>query len=117
MPLTPAQIAAGRANDRIGTELVLETPQMRVWHLRLAPGEVAPPHRHDRSYFWTVLTDGRSRSDHDDGRSVETTYSAGDTRHFPDLTPQTGFVHNLTNIDDSEPVFVTVEFNARGDAK
>jgi len=117
MGLSPEEIAKGRVNDRIGTELVLETPEMRVWHLRLAPGEVAPPHRHDRPYFWTILTDGRSRSDYDDGRSVETTYHAGDTRHFPDLTPQTGFVHNLTNIGDSELVFVTVEFNQTGEKK
>ncbi|SPH22719.1 hypothetical protein ASD8599_03464 [Ascidiaceihabitans donghaensis] len=94
----------------IGTDLVLETNKMRVWHLRLAPGQTLPPHRHDRPYFWTVLTDGKGLSCFEDGRRVPVTYAAGDTRYFPDLTPSNGFVHDLTNVGDAELVFVTTEF-------
>ncbi|MEP3785424.1 cupin domain-containing protein [Ascidiaceihabitans sp.] len=94
----------------IGTDLVLETNKMRVWHLRLAPGQTLPPHRHDRPYFWTVLTDGKGLSCFEDGRQVPVTYAAGATRHFPDLTPANGFVHDLTNVGDTELVFVTTEF-------
>lgn len=103
--------ASEYGNDRIGTDLVLDTGAMRIWHLRLAPGETIAPHRHDRPYFWTVTTDGKGRSRFDDGRDVLVTYTSGDTGHFADLNAQTRFVHDLTNIGNTELVFVTVEFN------
>lgn len=110
-PLTHEEIDAARGNDRIGTELVAETGGMRIWHLRLAPGETLPAHHHGRPYFWTVLTDGTAQSRYDNGQVVDITYSAGDTRNFPVLNARDGFVHDLTNTGVTELVFVTVEFN------
>lgn len=110
MTLSDTEITSGWANADIGTTLVLETDAMRLWHLRLAPGQTIPPHRHDRPYFWTVVTDGKGLSRFDDGREVPITYKAGDTQHFPDLTRSNGFVHNLTNTGDTELLFVTAEF-------
>jgi len=107
-PLTKVELT--EAGDRIGSELVSEAQGVRVWHLRLSPGETLPAHRHDRPYFWTVLTDGRARSRQGDGSVVEVSYRKGETRHFPGLTAKTAFVHDLTNIGDKELVFVTVEF-------
>jgi beta-alanine degradation protein BauB len=104
-------LAAGRANDRIGTELHLETDSMRIWHLRLSPGQRIAYHRHDRPYFWSVTTDGKGRSHFDDGRIVDIDYKKGESKYFNDLSAENMFVHDLTNIGDSELVFVTVEFN------
>lgn len=98
-------------NDRIGTDLLLDTGAMRIWSLRLGPGETIAPHRHDRPYFWTVTTDGEGRSRFNDGREVFVTYRSGDTGHFPNLNAETRFDHDLTNTGDTELVFVTVEFN------
>ncbi|OCP00048.1 MULTISPECIES: cupin domain-containing protein [unclassified Ensifer] len=109
-PLTERERAEAAINDRIGTELVHEGAGLRVWHLRLQPGETLGPHRHDRPYFWTALTDGTARARSGDGRTTDVIYRAGDTRHFSDLTPATAFVHDLTNTGDAELVFVTVEF-------
>ncbi|MCB1456430.1 MAG: cupin domain-containing protein [Nitratireductor sp.] len=111
-PLTDREIAQARTNDRIGTDLVLDTGAMRIWHLRLAPGQTLPAHRHDRPYFWTVLTDGKGRSRFGDGHIADITYRAGDTKHFDDLKSCNGFVHDLTNTGEDELVFVTVEFNS-----
>jgi quercetin dioxygenase-like cupin family protein len=107
-PLSAQEIA--NADDQIGTELVKETDAMRIWHLRLAPGESLPPHRHARPYFWTVLTDGLARSRRDDGHILDVRYRVGDTADFPALGPDNAFVHDLTNIGESELLFVTVEF-------
>jgi len=65
---TAADFMMNQTSRRIGTALALWTETMRVWHLRLAPGERLGFHRHDRSYFWSVATDGRARSRYDDGR-------------------------------------------------
>jgi len=105
-----ADFAANQTNRRVGTSLVLETDAMLVWHLRLAPGERLGFHRHDRPYFWSVVTDGRARSRYDDGRILERIYAAGDTAYFPDLTAGAAFVHDIENVGDAELVFVTVEF-------
>ena len=110
-PLTAGEIAVAVTNDRIGSELVAEETGMRVWQLRLPPGTTLPAHRHDRPHFWTVLTDGRARSRTGDGRVVDVTYRAGETRHFPDIGRGSVFVHDLTNTGDTELVFVTVEFD------
>jgi hypothetical protein len=104
-------LADGRSNDRIGTELHLETDGMRIWHLRLKPGQRIPYHRHDRPYFWSVTTDGKGRSHFDDGRIVDIDYKKGESKYFNDLSAENIFVHDLTNIGDAELVFVTVEFN------
>ena len=98
--------------------MVYESNDMRVWHLHLSPGKTIPPHRHDRPYFWTVLTDGQGRSRYDDGRDITTTYKTGDTRHFPGLTTKSSFVHDLTNTGDTSLLFVTAEFTTHpGDNK
>lgn len=98
------------ATDTIGSVMVFENHQMRVWHISVEPGERLPAHRHDRPYFWTATTDGKSRSRYADGRDVERTYKEGDTEYF-DLTLETGFVHDLENIGESVLRFVTVEFS------
>jgi quercetin dioxygenase-like cupin family protein len=111
--LDDPELAAGRTNDRIGTSLQLETDELRIWHLRLAPGQRLPYHRHDRPYFWSVVTDGKGRSRFGDGRVVEVNYKKGETKYFPDLSPSNTFVHDLQNIGDAELVFVTAEFNPK----
>ncbi|WP_085909516.1 cupin domain-containing protein [Kiloniella majae] len=115
MSLSAEEILAGWQNDNIGTERVLATDDMTIWHLRLDPGATIAAHRHNCPYFWTVLTDGTGLSRFDDGREVAITYQAGDTQHFPDLTPETGFVHDLTNNGNTPLAFVTVEFNSAFD--
>jgi beta-alanine degradation protein BauB len=112
-PEMAADFAANQASRRVGTALVLETETMLVWHLRLAPGERLGFHRHERPYFWSIVTDGQARSRYDDGRVADRTYAAGDSRYFPDITPETAFIHDIENIGDTELVFVTVEFKAR----
>lgn len=114
-PLTDREIAAGRLNDQIGTRLVAETDEMRIWHLRIPPGQTLPPHRHDRPYWWTVMGPGTARSRFDDGRVVDVTYTDGQTQHFPHLTLDNCFVHDLTNTGETELVFVTVEFTKQGE--
>lgn len=108
--LTAEEVLKGFGNDQIGTALVLEDGGLRVWHLRLAPGETMAAHCHDRPYLWTVLTPGKAISRYDDGRVVKVVYRAGDTCYFRDLGQKDTFVHDLTNTGDTELIFVTIEF-------
>ena len=54
---------------------------MRVWTIRLEPGERIGFHRHVLDYFWTSVTGGRGRQHVHDGTTVEYNYAPGETRH------------------------------------
>lgn len=110
MTLSAEHIAKGRNNTNIGTQMVLETNTMRVWHMRLAPGDIMPAHKHAHPYFWSTVTDGEAIAEYDDGRVTSISYQSGDTQYFSDLSAENGFVHNLINTGETELIFVTVEF-------
>jgi hypothetical protein len=111
----PAEIAAEfdreakNPNPCVGSQLLSETDRVRVWIIRLAPGERIGFHRHVLDYFWTAVTPCRGRQHVHDGTTVEYTYQAGETRHET-YGPGQCKVHDLENIGDSEMVFMTIEF-------
>ena len=111
----PSEIAAEFERERaspngcVGQRLVSESDRVRVWHIRLQPGERLGFHRHVLDYFWSVLTSGRARAHMDDGSTVEHTYAAGETRHETHAGGHSK-VHDLENTGDSELIFCTVEF-------
>jgi beta-alanine degradation protein BauB len=111
----PAAIAAEFERERtnnnpcVGNLLVSENERVRVWMIRLAPGERFGFHRHVLDYFWTSVTGGRGRQHVHDGTTVEYTYAPGETRH--ESYGSGAFkVHDLENIGDKEMVFMTIEF-------
>ena len=111
----PAAIAAEFERERqnnngcVGNTLVSESERVRVWMIRLAPGERIGFHRHVLDYFWTAVSGGRGRQHIHDGTTVEYTYRPGETRHETYGTGQYK-VHDLENLGDKEMVFMTVEF-------
>jgi hypothetical protein len=68
-------------NPCVGSELLSETDTVRVWTIRLRPGERVGFHRHVLNYFWTAVTACRGRQHVHDGTTVEYTYAPGETRH------------------------------------
>ena len=89
--------------------LLSENERVRVWIIRLAPGERIGFHRHVLDYFWTSVTGGRGRQHLHDGTTVEYTYPPGETRHETYGAGEYK-VHDLENLGDKEMVFMTVEF-------
>ncbi len=96
-------------NGCVGTELLSETDRVRVWIIRLKPGERVGFHRHVLDYFWTSVNGGRGRQHLMDGTTVEHTYQPGETRHETYAKGQCK-VHDLTNLGDKEMIFNTIEF-------
>lgn len=104
-----AEFERDQLNGRVGSTLVSQSERVRVWSLRLRPGERIGFHRHVLDYFWTAVSGGRSRSRYADGRILETEYPEGATRHFA-FGPGEFMIHDLANVGDTELVFTTVEF-------
>lgn len=103
-----AELEAGLRSGRVGSRLVSQTERVRVWLIRLAPGERLPFHTHVNDYFWTATSAGRARSRFADGRVAETDYAEGLTRHFA-FGPGESMTHDLENTGDTVLTFTTVE--------
>jgi beta-alanine degradation protein BauB len=96
-------------NPCVGTELLSENERVRVWIIRLAPGERVGFHRHVLDYFWTSVNGGRGRQHLADGSTVEYTYAPGETRHETYAAGEYK-VHDLENLGAAEMIFNTIEF-------
>jgi quercetin dioxygenase-like cupin family protein len=96
-------------NGCVGSTLLSEDARVRVWIIRLAPGERIGFHRHVLDYFWTSVSGGKGRQHLMDGTTVEFTYRPGETRHETYGLGQYK-VHDLENLGDQEMVFMTIEF-------
>jgi len=96
------------ANRQIGTSLWFENDHVRVFEIRLEPGERGPFHVHDATYFWTVVAPGRGLQRFVDGTLVVRDYALGETKYLEN-SPDDPLVHDLENVGDSTLRFVTVE--------
>jgi hypothetical protein len=98
-----------KPNGCVGHTLLSEDDRVRVWTIRLKPGERIGFHRHVLDYFWSAVVPGRGRQHLMDGSTVEYSYYAGETRHETYGAGQYK-VHDLENIGDADMAFMTVEF-------
>jgi beta-alanine degradation protein BauB len=96
-------------NGCVGTVLVSETSEVRVWHLHLPAGKRCTFHRHVLNYFWTCHSTGRARGYFDDGRVTEVDHYPGQTKHI-NFGPGEYMLHSVENIGSTDLLFTTVEF-------
>ena len=96
-------------NGCVGSILVSETPQLRVWHLRLPAGYRCPFHRHVNPYFWTSHSSGRCLNYLSNGEIKDVAFYSGETRHYY-YAEDEYMLHSLENIGENELIFTTVEF-------
>lgn len=54
-------------SDQVGTRLLFENDRVRVWDLRLQPGESTTLHRHTSDYLYVVIGDGTLQRKDADG--------------------------------------------------
>lgn len=68
-------------SDQVGTRLLFENERVRVWDLRLAPGQSTGMHRHATDYLYVVIGDGVLTGIDREGKPKETTaFRDGDVR-------------------------------------
>jgi beta-alanine degradation protein BauB len=99
------------ANHQLGTTLLFANDQVRVFEVRLEPGERGPFHIHDHEYFWTVVDPGRGRQRLADGTCTVRDYRLGETR-FLRHGPGNVLIHDLENVGTTPLRFITVELLA-----
>ena len=102
------ELAQAPENLDVGTHLWFENEAIRVWEVRLAPGERGPFHAHTRRYFWTVVDGGIGRQRTEDGKMIVREYNVGDT-NYSEHSPDNPTIHDFENYGDTDIRFVTVE--------
>lgn len=95
-------------NFELGTRVWFENERIRVWEVRLEPGERGAFHAHTTNYFWTVVDAGKGLQRFADGTFVITDYRLGDTKYLEN-SPEQALIHDLENVGDTLLRFVTVE--------
>ena len=76
----------------VGTRVVFENEQVRVWEIELAPGETLPMHFHELDYVVVVLTAGTTTVEWEDGRRERNQHAPGEI-----LWRSAPHAHALTN--------------------
>ncbi|MCB9993493.1 MAG: hypothetical protein H6873_07530 [Hyphomicrobiaceae bacterium] len=102
------EFRANTRNYQVGGKLLSETDRLKVWEIRLPPGQRLPAHKHVLDYFWTAVTAGDSRQHTEDGATRHVSYVPGITRHYT-FGEGDYLLHDLENIGTTELVFITVE--------
>lgn len=95
-------------NHTVGTTLWFSNDHIRVFEIRLEPGDRGAFHIHDKTYFWTVIEPGRGRQRLTDGTFTVRDYRLGDTKYLVH-NAESSLIHDLENIGNTTLRFVTVE--------
>ena len=103
-----AELSAARDNRALGTSLWFENDHVRVFEVRLEPGQRGPFHVHDSTYLWTVVAPGRGLQRFVDGSQIVRDYALGETKYLVHSSDDP-LIHDLENVGDSTLRFVTVE--------
>jgi quercetin dioxygenase-like cupin family protein len=95
----------------IGTSIVFENEHVRVWEVRLEPGETQPWHLHHNPYLVIGVETADNRMDFLDG---------SDPRHMHEVSGhvvyrEAGKVHMLTNEGDTRYINRLVELKLLGE--
>jgi quercetin dioxygenase-like cupin family protein len=99
------------ASGDVGTRLLFENDRVRVWDLRLAPGESTPLHRHNTDYFYVVIGEGSLQTVHADGRRDPPRSMQDGEVHF--RTVDASAVHAAQNAGDGPWRNIVVELKRR----
>jgi beta-alanine degradation protein BauB len=102
------ELETAASNLDVGTRLWFQNERIKVWEIRLAPGERGPFHAHTRRYFWTVVEAGIGRQRSPDGTFMVRRYEVGDTQYL-EQSPANPMIHDLENLGDTTLRFITVE--------
>jgi len=85
--------------ENVGTKLMYENEQVRVWDLALAPGDSLEKHIHRTDYFFIVESGGLIRfSNPDDSSDFRDVQFEDDQVTFREVGPSGKVDNRLTNI-------------------
>jgi len=94
-------------SSKVGTRLLFENERVRVWDLRLEPGESTGLHQHDKDYFYVVIGDGALQTKFANGSTAPAKQMADGEVHFRKIDEPA--VHEAVNVGDTPWRNIVVE--------
>jgi hypothetical protein len=91
-----AAAARGITLGQVGHRIVMENEHVRVWEVRLEPGESIGFHIHHHPYLVVTLSGGESEVETIFGERTSVVETLGSTGFIDEMRP----VHRLTNRSD-----------------
>ena len=98
---------SSEVSSSVGTRLLFENDSVRVWDLRLAPGDSTGLHQHEHDYFYVVIGDGKLQRVDPDGTTHPPKEMADGEVHFRKIEGQS--VHAAVNAGDTPWRNIVVE--------
>lgn len=95
-------------SSNVGTKLLFENDRVRVWEIKLGPGERAPFHRHVHPYFYVCAEPGRVRVRFPSGHYADGDEEAGAFMYMEHSEGEPG-IHDLENVGGTTIRYTTVE--------
>lgn len=102
----PTRDPEEHASFRVGSRLLFENDRVRVWELRLAPGQRSERHRHQADYLSVYLTRSRIALHRSEGAPEISEEGPGFTAYH---AVAGSFVHALENVGNTEHREILVE--------
>ena len=105
---------ATQPTEQVGTRLMFENAQVRVWDLALAPGESLEKHIHQLNYFFVVESGGLIRfADPDDPGDEQDIQFTDNEVVWVEVGPEGKVDNRLTNIGSKRHRNYVVELKQR----
>lgn len=93
--------------SEVGSKLLFENDRVRVWDLRLEPGESTGLHRHTSDYLYVVIGDGALQTAYADGSRDEPRQMKDGEVRFRAIEGET--VHEAINVGEGPWRNIVVE--------
>jgi beta-alanine degradation protein BauB len=90
--------------EPVGTRLIYQDADVRIWALELAPGEETSVHEHQCDYVYVVVEGSTTRVAHSNGKRGVADDSVGQS-----FFRKAGSVHSLKNIGKGRYLNIVVE--------
>lgn len=104
------ELAAAPDNRVVGTELIAEQDGIKLWTIRLKPGERVAFHAHARPYLWCCTSGSDGAVRHPNGSIDAVRFNRGDMS-FKEIGEEP-VIHDLENTGTDLLSFVTLELPA-----
>ena len=94
-------------SSKVGTKLLFENDRVRVWDLRLEPGQSTGLHRHTTDYVYVVIGDGALQGKRADGTAKPVERMSDGEVRFRKIDGED--IHEAINVGDSPWRNIVVE--------